>query len=332
MSLDLRLAVTDLVVGTVALKIKCPDAIHKARTGGKVDKENSLAVFPDGLHCIGCGVHLDPWTKPGPPPANYVHPLSVLLGCSTEEAIKIESRYDSDALDAYRERAAANAKSEPLPTALAQVYHQTLVNGPRQQRLKWLHVRGLTDKTLGDFLIGHDGNRFTIPVFDADRLLAFRYRRDDAYLDESYPKYSGMSGRNGLYLYPADETTADGRNYLFVCEGELDALRLWQEKIPAVTVTNGAGQVKKIPALVQARWPHITKLIFATDMDEPGQVAVLGSTNERGEYVPGAARIAQDLGFECWQMRWDGAKDVTEALQLGRINPDDWGEHCTRLR
>ena len=330
MSLDLRLAVTDLVVGEMPIKVKCPDSIHKARLNGKADKTQSLAVYPDHLHCYGCGLHVEHFR---PDIEGNLHPLAILLGIDNEEAVAVQDRYNSDSLDAYRERAAENSKTTPLPTALAQIYNSVLMNGARQHRMDWLLARGLTTQTIGDFLIGHDGNRYTIPVFSGDDLLAFRYRRDDEYLDDNYPKYSGMPGRNGQYLFPLDDITAEAQDTLFVCEGELDAIRLWQEGLPAITITNGAGQVKKIPQMIVDLFgADLDKLVFCTDMDEPGQIAVLGHTNEQGKHIPGAAEMARDLGFQTYQLQWEGAKDVTEAIQLGKLDPGRWRDYCTRLR
>jgi hypothetical protein len=296
--IDLRLAVTDMPVGAVPVKIKCPDSIHKHRAK-QTDKNQSLAVYPDNLHCYGCGFHRN----------NRLEALAFLLGVTEEEAKKVAEKYTNEALDAYRERAATEARRDPLPFALAQLYNTALMgpNAPRAHRQDWLLARGITLETAEDVHLGHDGNRYVIPIFDADmKLIALRYRRDDAYLDESYPKYMGMKGRNGLYLYPEWLIERDTRKFLVICEGELDALRLWQEGYPAVSATNGAGQAHKLPALIRERWPRIHTLCVATDQDEPGEEA---------------ARLtiaaAEGLGMKAMRLRWEEGKDVTEALQLG---------------
>ena len=90
-------------------------------------------------------------------------------------------------------------------------------------------------------------------------------------------------------------------NKVYICEGELDALRLWQEGRPAVSVTNGAGQVEKLPALLKAQYPLITHLCIATDQDEPGEEAA-----ERTK------KVAEALGFTTFRWHWKEAKDVTE--------------------
>jgi DNA primase len=298
MSLDLRLALTDQPVGELPWKLTCPPEIHKERTG-RLDKEMSLAVYPDNIHCFGCKFH-----RNQPDEA-----LAILLGITPEQALPLLPRYHSESIDAYRERAAQEANLDPLPASLAEVYHQMLWSGPRQHRMKWLQARGLSKYSIQHWQLGHDGNRFVIPLWGAEgQLLTLRYRRDDEYLDDKYPKYSGMKGRNGLYLFGGSQP-GDG-TAIWVTEGELDAIRLWQEGINAVSATNGAGQVHKLPKMIRERWPLVQTLYIATDQDEPGHEA---------------ARLtklsAEALGFQTHRISWDGeAKDVTEALQLGYLD------------
>ena len=202
--------------------------------------------------------------------------------------------------------------------SLATIYNKILNSPERNHRLQWFYDRGLTDRTINDpdILLGHTGTRFVIPVFDRNRkLVSLRYRMDPKYCSElelAKHKYIGMKGRNGLYLYPEPllENTRsvpgeDGGllevHKIYVCEGELDALRLWQEGRAAVSVTNGAGQVEKLPALLKAQYPHITFLVIATDQDEPGEEAAKRTAN-----------AAESLGFTTYRWHWENAKDVTE--------------------
>lgn len=312
MSLDLRLALTDQPVGDIPYKMTCPPEVHKARSG-KLDKQQSLAVYHDHLHCFGCGFHLEPWGKPWAPPPQHVEPLAFLLGTTYEEAKAVEHKYHSETIDAYRERAAAEANAEPLPASLAEVYSAVLMKGPRRSRCAWLEARGLTYRTMDEFKLGHDGVRFVIPVWNREgKLITLRYRRDDEYLDDKYPKYSGMKGRNGLYLY-GEWLVPDDATELWITEGELDAIRLWQEGLPAVSATNGAGQVHKLPALIKERWPLVHTLYIATDQDEPGHEAARLTK-----------QTAEQLGFRTERLTWpEEAKDVTEAAQYGFLRPRD---------
>jgi DNA primase len=304
------------VVGTLPVHIKCPS--HNDKTRG------NLAVYDDHLHCYVCGFHRNDWPEA----------LALLLGCSEAEARAQASKYTNEALDAYRERAAQEARTDPMPFALAQIYNNMLMgpDAPRAHRQDWLLARGLTPETWERFHLGHNGCQFVIPIFDAGmNLVSLRLRRDDEYLDDTHPKYMGVKGRNGLYLYGEWLVTPEHK-YLVLTEGELDAVRLWQEGIPAVSATNGAGQVRKLPALIRDRWPHIKTLIIGTDSDEAGEASAVGHTNEKGEFVPGTQQAALDLGFKVYRLKWEeGAKDVSDAIQLGLLDPRRLRAHTVAL-
>ena len=292
---DLRLALSDQAVGDQPVKVPCRE--HH-------DKTASLAVYPDHLYCYGCGFTI--------PTSRRLEALAYLLKTDEREAVSIADRYTNESLDRYRERAAQEAKADPLPHSLASIYNGVL-NDQRRHRLDWLLARGLTLETINapDVLLGHDGSRFVIPIFDAERkLVALRYRLDPLYNDErdiAKRKYLGMKGRNGFYLYPEALLAHDDRPYVSVCEGELDALRLWQEGYPAVSATNGARQVEKLPAILRERYPRLATLAVATDRDEAGEEAAARTM-----------RAAKDAGFNAYRVHWEEGKDVTEALQLGQ--------------
>lgn len=297
--IDLRLAVTDSPVGEQPEMVKCPQ--HD-------DATQSLAVYFDHLHCYGCRIHL----------TRRLESLALLLDCTVSEAGRVAGKYTGASLDAYRQRVTKQATVDPLPRGLAIAY-VTLLHTARANRKEWFSARGIDLEKAAEFYLGHDGTRFVIPIFDKDdRLLTLRFRRDDVY-ETSYfdarrgkevaiPKYSGMRGRNGLYLFPEWHIDLEEPEYLVVVEGELDAVRLWQEGIPAVSTTNGAGQVHRTPALLRDRFPSVTSLFIATDKDEPGIEASKQTVVE-----------GRRLGFRVTEVGWDPAwgKDVTELYLHG---------------
>lgn len=295
--LDLRLAVDETAYGDGPLKVRCP--VHD-------DPSASLAVYPDNIHCFGCGFHRN----------NPDEALAVLLGISRTEARSALPQFDSERLDAYRLRAAERAKLDPLPTSKAKMYN-TFLRQTMSHRLEWFYARGLTDETIDRALLGHDGARFTIPVFDQHgQLLTIRYRKDlmpDQWDREDnrtrIPKYSGTKGRNGLFLYGAQ--WLGDTDYVIVTEGELDALRLLQCGHPVCSATNGARQVVRVPRLLSELFPSIRRLYIATDQDDAGHDAARQT-----------ARGAE--GYEVKRLRWlTEVKDVTEHLMLG---DDSWYE------
>jgi DNA primase len=291
---DLRLAVTDCPVSDVPVKLKCIMPDHRSK-----DKENSLAVYADHLYCFGCHLVI----------RNALEALALLLKKPPKD-IDV-AHYTSESVEAYRERATEQTRRDPLPSMLARLYHELM---PHEKRA-WYRARGLTNKTIDQYQLGYDeaGERFVIPVFDADGdLLTLRFRRDDACGTDG-PKYYGVPGRNGLYLFP-EQMLYNGEFELWdsvvLCEGELDALRLWQENIPAASVTNGAGQVHKLLDLLPAT---VRTIYVATDQDEAGEAAA-------GQCLA----KAKERGLEAVRLTWTAGKDITEAFQLGSLTVSDF--------
>lgn len=288
--LDLRLAIEDNPPpGGVPLKTRCLNPEHH-------DKTASMAVYNDHLHCFGCG-----WDVQG------VRGLAALLKTDEFAAAKTLNKYTVEQIDGYRERAAMDARRDPLPLAHAVMFN-TFLRESRRDRLDWLYARGLTDYTIEQFLLGHDGERFVIPVLDEQgRLISLRYRMDPAFASEDdlrKHKYMGLKGRNGRYLFPEYELGRDGRDWVVLCEGEFDAMMLWQDDTPAVTITNGAGQCHKIPALLPERIKHV---YIATDMDEAGEAARVEVAN-----------ACKERGLDYTQVVLpEGVKDITEAYLRG---------------
>ena len=299
---DCRLAITDSPIGSQPEKTACP--LHQ-------DPTASFAVYADHAYCYGCRAKL-----------GRMETLAYLLygawdKAALDKAFTVARKYTTDAVDAYRARVDESVTTEPLPLGLALAYNDMLSLPAREHRRVWLHDRGLTDATIDDFNLGHDGTRFTIPVYSTEyHLLTLRFRRDDYYgttqfdarrgEDRAIPKYSGLPGRNGLFLFGAHRLTWRDV-WVVVVEGELDAIRLWQAGIPAVSPTNGAGNVAKVPALLKRDFPQIQCLFFATDQDEPGVTASM----------EGHA-AAVHAGFQSTRLTWDmqWGKDVTD-LYLG---------------
>lgn len=310
--LDLRLAVTDAPVGELPEMVNCPEHTDTERP--------NLAVYREHVHCYGCGCH-----------AKGFFALALLLfgqrdEASMRRAMGVAPRYTAQSLDAYRDRVQQQVKLDPLPRGLAIAYTH-LLQTARKSRLDWLFQRGLTLDTIQQFYIGHDGNRFVLPVFDKEnKLLTLRFRRDDFYGTHTFdprrgkevaiPKYSGMRGRNGTFLFPAWEIEVEEPNTLVVVEGELDAVRLWQEGVPAVSATNGAGSVAKLPALIREQFPQMETLFFACDQDEAGDEA-----NYRG--VLEAARVGFKAQSLEWPVEW-GCKDITEVLLTHSLEEAGW--------
>lgn len=299
--IDVRLAVSDAPVLDLPVFIKCRE--HD-------DSSASLACYSDHIVCYGCGYAIRT--------ANDA--LAYLLGITwmelkapDKDGNTIRDKYTMEKLDAYRERASLEANKNPLPQSLAGAYTENLWE-VRTDRIQWLLDRGLSEEYIIVGNIGHDSTRFTIPFFNRQyELVTIRFRRDDKYGtvswdDKPIPKYSGMSGRNGLYLY-GEHWLTGFEDHLVVCEGELDALRLRQEGLPAVSVTNGASNLRHVPKLLKD-YPNIKRVYVCGDNDEPG---IAASTALKEDLT--------ELGYRSIIMILDKVykpcKDVTEYLLAG---------------
>lgn len=299
MQIDLRLTVTDSPVGSTPIKIRCRNPKHN-------DSKASCAVYEDGIHCFGCGLTI---------PANSPQALQFLLGHVPEDL----TPFQSDTRTVHLKMGKQDSEADPLFYAIADVFHKFLVEGRRRNRLHWLHERGLSLSTIYLFKLGHDGARFSIPIYDRKgQLVSIRYRRDDFYgtldwKEDDLEKYTSHPGRdNSMHLYPewllnGKDEPFFGTDYVVVTEGEFDAMLLIQNDIPAITMTNGAGRIKHIPELLAEHYPHIKKVFGATDMDLVGGTAAA----ELGHYC-----LFHGLEYEA--LTWPNEyKDVTELYQAG---------------
>jgi len=245
------------------------------------DSSASMYVFRDHAYCYGCGSYWWP-----------------------DQFIRDAANLDLDLSQARH--VARRRASVPLPQSQVETFHQYLF-GPYSDRLEWLHARGLRDDTLRANKVGHKGDAFVIPVRSEIGVdwASLRFRRDDA-VSQGGPKYYGLTGLNTAAFYapippelPYSPAPAQG---VFLCEGELDALRLAQERFPAVSLTNGCNAF---------RAEHVellegTKTVYVLyDQDIPGRAAALKLTQ-----LPG-------LSGRTHVVKWPPAlgKDVTEFLQ-----------------
>ncbi len=309
---DCRLAISDdPPPGDYPIKMHCP--MHK-------DREASLAVYRGGLKCFGCKFEI----------RRRLDALAFLLTgrydeSTVRELIRDRSRvlkYTAEAVDGYRERVAAEDRRTPLPSALADVYQRILATS-RQGSLQALLRRGLSEGIVTKAVIGHSLRYFTIPFYDSTgALITIRFRRDELYGECEFdgctpiPKYKGYEGRNGQYLYPESwcyEAVCFGHRTatLWICEGELDALRLWDVGVAGCSTTNGSRNMVKAVELITRLIPGCRSIVVCGDIDEPGLIA-------RKETL----QAAKAAGYEAREVMWPGewGKDITEVLLNHTIN------------
>lgn len=297
------------------------------------DDTASLAIYADHLHCYGCGWHLGPRRAAE----------AIAAHCHLEVSTLLDAQYVPRPHKAVKDLRAEPMSFDELIDAYERLHH-----GDRMHALNWLGARGLSSDAIDVANLGHDGRRFVIPVQARNHcLLTLRYRVDPFWQDDDYdgPKYMGYRGRNGLLLY-GEHWVNPNTEWLVLCEGELDALRLWQETFtppsgpaerqdagelsgpseaqpkakygkiaellfapdhyPAVSATNGASQMERLTTLIRDLFPKVTHVVVASDQDRAGQQAARDT-----------ALALQQAGLTWERAFWDMGKDVTEYLQSG---------------
>lgn len=127
-------------------------------------------------------------------------------------------------------------------------YHRALMESTGVIRDVLREKRGITDETLEKFMIGWDGDRVTIPIYDENgELCNIRRYKWNSYEDSTKMiNYTDVMdntyGENRIYgiehLVDKDMPT------VVWCEGEWDRLVLEQNGIPAATGTAGANNLR----------------------------------------------------------------------------------------
>lgn len=290
-NLDARLAVSPVVYQQSGIKVQCKEPSHQ-------DDSASCVVYQHGIVCYGCGL-----TIRGSIPA-----IRYLVGDDADL-----SKYRAENAIQGHPTVGGSGPSEQtrrIDQGDVEMY-QRILWGVRKPRLQWLYERGLNDATIQEAQLGHTGDRFTIPVYGADgSLLNIRSRRDDVFGTEyregrHIPKYKGVKGYNGPHLFMAHTLTTATRSSVWIVEGELDALLLYQHGYTAVSMTNGAGRMKEIPPLLHP-FQRITHLYVVGDQDEIGR-----------QHAEECAEVALNLNYEVTRVRWpvEHGKDITDYLK-----------------
>lgn len=161
---------------------------------------------------------------------------------------------------------------------LAQIYHRNL---PVRIRA-YLNRRGIPNELVNRYLLGWDGQRITIPIFNRAGKLAFFKLAKDPDDPLPGPKMIATRGANAE-LYGWDWILAKPAS-IIICEGEFDRLVLESHGFAAVTSTAGAGTFR-------GEWAKefllISEVYICFDRDEAGQKGAL----RVGRMIPHAKLI-----------------------------------------
>lgn len=168
---------------------------------------------------------------------------------------------------------------------IAERYHRAL---PAEVR-RHLNGRGLPDDVIDRFLLGWNGERITLPIFDRQGdIVTFRYGKGPEDTSDSPKMRSEVGSTAELYGW---DTLARNPHRVVICEGEYDRLVLEANGFPAVTSTGGSRTFLK-------EWaPHfdgIEKIFICMDRDHTGEAGA----KKVKEFLPRATivRLPEAVG------------------------------------
>ena len=148
-------------------------------------------------------------------------------------------------------------------------YHEALPARIRQ----YLNGRGIPDETINSYLLGWNGWRITIPIYNRDgKVVFFRLAKDPKDTGPSPKMLTSLGATVELYGW---ERLLERPPRIIVCEGEFDRLVLEARGFAAVTSTGGA-------ATFRPQWAEelqsIDEVHICFDRDQAGRngTAVVG--------------------------------------------------------
>lgn len=204
---------------------------------------------------------------------------------------------------------ATDKKARPLPTAKqVQAWHDRMMGSERHHKFM-NETRGLSDDTLSEFLIGFDGGKYTIPIYDEDDNLV-NVRRYNPKATDHRNKMVNIIGHGKGRIYGLD--VLENNDEVVLTEGELDRLVARQMGLPAVTHTSGA-------SVFNREWAKhfVGKVVYiAYDDDESGD--------------SGAAKVAdvlKDVAHAVYRLRLKtGIRggDITDFFVTMALGMEDW--------
>ena len=128
----------------------------------------------------------------------------------------------------------------PEALELAHEYHRKL---PQRLRNYLRKGRGISDAVIDRFLLGWNGSRITMPIFDGRGELAFFKLAKDPEDKTDSPKVLATPGARAE-LYGWERVLAKPEE-IIICEGEFDRLVLESRGFAAVTSTGGAATFRR---------------------------------------------------------------------------------------
>jgi P4 family phage/plasmid primase-like protien len=175
----------------------------------------------------------------------------------------------------------------PMSEELVAQWHKNLLAS--SSKLRYLtNDRWISLDVIKQFLLGHDGDRFTVPVRDASgELKNVRRHKPNGPRKVIHLRGHGKGAR----LVFAEALKSDPHEQKVVTGGELDALAGWTAGFPSVCGSSGEGSVPPARELDALRGQKVALIM---DSDGPGRAASLKWSKALAPIV-GELRVV-DLG------------------------------------
>jgi hypothetical protein len=272
---------------------------HAIRCPFHDDKTPSLHIYEDGhWHCFGCGAHGDVLDFVG----RFYYGAQYDPSVHFTEVIDRLGGLDIKPVPDYTPPVRKPEKPR-LTFDMADVerWHRTM---PAERADYWLR-RNLSPNAVGVFRLGWDGRRYVIPLIYRNVVFGLKRRKADDVDDGHDAKYMMAKGsRAGLFNA---DVLFDSRHAV-ICEGEIDAMLVYQAGYAAVSSTAGAGFWK----------PHWSKLFAASR-----KITVIYDNDEAGE--AGALKVRRMLRRANIVKLPEGVNDVGDLFsEAGRAEAEEW--------
>lgn len=193
----------------------------------------------------------------------------------------------------------AGIRDEPMLIAAPRLFSRPKrpeARRPIDAALRWLHGRGLTDRTIEEFRLAAEGDVVLLPYLRNGELVNIK-RRSVTDKKRMWQEKDAEPCLFGWHLI--DERC----RVAAITEGEFDAMALHQCGVPALSVNQGAGNHQWIDSDWE-RLNRFSEILVCFDDDDAGR--------------KGAREVAQRLGVErCRIVTFPGYKDANDALLAG---------------
>lgn len=173
---------------------------------------------------------------------------------------------------------------------------------PTNRVLEYLHSRGLKDESIEAYHVYEHQGAILFPSFRDGQLIFLKHLALER--DAKGKKKTWVEAGCEPCLFGWQAIDLDARE-VCICEGEIDAMTLWQYGKPTLSVPFGGGTGAKHD-WIETEWDHLEQfdtVYLCMDMDETGQKAAREIANRLGLHRCRMVRLPHKDANECLNQR-----------------------------